>query len=109
MMISTHGYVGAEPELGMPDTGGQVVSVLEASKSLASSGHHVDIFTRQFAGQPAIEVVAERVRIVRIPCGGEVFLPKETLYQHIPEWVSRAADWVRGHRIEYSWINSHYQ
>ena len=24
-MVSTHGYVAAEPPLGMPDTGGQVV------------------------------------------------------------------------------------
>ena len=28
MMISTHGYVAAEPEFGKPDTGGQVVDVL---------------------------------------------------------------------------------
>ena len=28
-MISTHGYVSAHPELGKPDTGGQVVYVLE--------------------------------------------------------------------------------
>ena len=27
MMISTHGYVAAEPEFGKPDTGGQVVFV----------------------------------------------------------------------------------
>ena len=31
MMISTHGYVSATPEFGMPDTGGQVVYVLELS------------------------------------------------------------------------------
>ena len=28
LMLSLHGYVGAEPELGLPDTGGQVVFVL---------------------------------------------------------------------------------
>ncbi len=32
MMISTHGYVGTEPEFGKPDTGGQVVFVLELSR-----------------------------------------------------------------------------
>ena len=35
MMISTHGYVSAEPELGKPDTGGQVVYILELAKCLA--------------------------------------------------------------------------
>ena len=32
LMLSLHGYVGAEPELGLPDTGGQVVFVLELAK-----------------------------------------------------------------------------
>lgn len=50
MMISTHGYVGAEPEFGKPDTGGQVVFVLELSRCLAGLGYHVDILTRQFEG-----------------------------------------------------------
>ena len=38
MMISTHGYVSATPEFGKPDTGGQVVFVLELSKCLARMG-----------------------------------------------------------------------
>ncbi len=29
LMISLHGYVAGSPELGKPDTGGQVVFVLE--------------------------------------------------------------------------------
>ncbi len=34
MMISTHGYVSAEPELGKPDTGGQVVYILDQVRAL---------------------------------------------------------------------------
>jgi mannosylfructose-phosphate synthase len=33
LMISLHGYVAGTPELGKPDTGGQVVFVLELAKS----------------------------------------------------------------------------
>ncbi len=44
MMISSHGYVAAEPPLGAPDTGGQVVYVLELSKVLGRLGYHVDHF-----------------------------------------------------------------
>jgi len=108
MMISTHGYVAAEPEFGKPDTGGQVVYVLELSKCLARMGYAVDVLTRQFEGQPAIEPIAERVQLVRLPCGGDDFIPKETLCESIPEWVENAARMIRAEKISYSFINSHY-
>ena len=47
LMLSTHGYVAAEPELGKPDTGGQVVFVLELARQFADLGHTVDIVTRR--------------------------------------------------------------
>ncbi|HVC93127.1 MAG TPA: glycosyltransferase [Pirellulales bacterium] len=108
MMISTHGYVSAEPELGKPDTGGQVVYVLELAKCLGRMGFRVDIFTRQFEAQPAAELVTERVRVVRFPCGGEEFIPKEYLCEHIPEWVARVIRYVRQNQLRYEFINSHY-
>lgn len=108
MMISTHGYVAAEPELGKPDTGGQVVYVLELSKCLGRMGYDVDILTRRFEDQPAVETVADRVRILRFPCGGNEFIAKETLCAHIPEWVERAADFIEEDALEYAFINSHY-
>ena len=108
MMISTHGYVAAEPVFGKPDTGGQVVYVLELSKCLARLGHRVDILTRQFEGQPAEEAVDEHVRLLRFPCGGNEFIPKETLYNAIPEWVDAVDAYVRRHALEYQLINSHY-
>src|SRR5688572_12675426 len=69
-MISTHGYVAAAPPLGAADTGGQVVYVLELAKKLAQLGYEVDIWTRQFEGQAATELVQQRVRILRAPCRG---------------------------------------
>jgi len=97
MMISTHGYVAAEPELGKPDTGGQVVYVLELSQCLARMGYRVDILTRQFEGQPARERVSDRVRILRFPCGGREFIPKETFCDSIREWVTNVDHRVSGH------------
>jgi mannosylfructose-phosphate synthase len=108
MMISTHGYVGAEPEFGKPDTGGQVVYLLELSKRLGRMGYRVDVLTRRFEDQPMLEPVDARVRIVRIPCGGREFLPKETLCEAIPEWVENAARWARSERLRYTLIDSHY-
>ncbi|UCG32419.1 MAG: glycosyltransferase [Phycisphaerales bacterium] len=108
MMISTHGYVGAVPELGKPDTGGQVVYVLELSKCFGRMGYQVDILTRQFEDQPREERVARRVRVLRFPCGGKDFIPKETLCEHIPEWVTTALRMIQGKRLRYEFINSHY-
>ena len=108
MMISTHGYVAAEPEFGKPDTGGQVVYVLELSKCLARMGYRVDVLTRRFEDQPATEQVAERVRVLRFPCGGKDFIPKETLCDSIPEWVENVSRFIRSKKISYSFINSHY-
>ncbi len=108
MMISTHGYVGATPQLGKPDTGGQVVYVLELSRCLGRLGYHVDILTRQFEGQPAEERLSNRVRVLRFSCGGDKFIPKEILCEHMPEWVGHVMRFVRDGDVDYSYINSHY-
>lgn len=108
MMISTHGYIAAEPELGKPDTGGQVVYVLELSKCLGRMGYQVDILTRQFEDQPREEPVSDRVKILRFPCGENDFIPKETLCRHLPEWVTNATHFVQTQGLRYSFINSHY-
>lgn len=108
MMISTHGYVAAHPELGKPDTGGQVVFVLKLSECLARMGYRIDILTRQFEDQPALEHLNENVRVLRFPCGGPRFLPKETLCDAIPEWVDHARKFIQTRRLRYLFINSHY-
>lgn len=108
MMISTHGYVSANPEFGKPDTGGQVVYVLELAKCLARLGYSVDVYTRQFEDQPAKEIINDRVRVLRIPCGVPEFIPKETLCHHIPEWVENAQAFIKKNALQYEFINSHY-
>jgi mannosylfructose-phosphate synthase len=107
-MISTHGYVAAVPPLGATDTGGQVVYVLELSRRLATLGYEVDIWTRRFESQPESEPVAEGVRILRVPCGGRAFIPKEYLSQSIPEWVENARRLIRERGLSYAFIDSHY-
>lgn len=107
-MVSTHGYVAATPPLGAADTGGQVVYVLELSKKLAQLGFEVDIWTRQFEDQAPVEVINERVRIIRIPCGGRDFIGKEYLVRHLGEWAENALRFVKKHQLKYQFFNSHY-
>lgn len=107
-MVSTHGYVASAAPLGAADTGGQVVYVLELSKKLADLGYEVDIWTRRFEDQPEIDPVGEHVRIIRVPCGGREFIPKEYLYEKMPEWSKNALRFIKGNRLSYEFINSHY-
>jgi mannosylfructose-phosphate synthase len=107
-MVSTHGYVAAVPPLGAADTGGQVVYVLELSKKLAQLGYEVDIWTRRFEEQPELEAVNDRVRIIRVPCGGNKFIPKEYLCDSLPEWNENALRFIKKHDLSYRFVNSHY-
>lgn len=108
LLISLHGYVAAEPELGKPDTGGQVAYVLRLAECLGRMGYRVDILTRRFEGQPATEPVDEHVRVVRIAAGGDGFISKERMDEVVPEWVERAAAFISQRRIGYAFVSSHY-
>lgn len=108
LMISTHGYVAAHPELGKPDTGGQVVFILKLAECLGRMGYKVDIATRQFEDQSAIEPLSPQVRILRFPCGGNEFIGKEWLCDSIPEWVEQASRFIAARQLRYAFINSHY-
>ncbi|MEJ1972644.1 MAG: glycosyltransferase [Lacunisphaera sp.] len=107
-LISTHGYVAAEPPLGAADTGGQVVYVIELAKKLAQLGFEVDIWTRWFEQQPEMDVINDRVRVLRAPCGGTKFIGKEYLVRHLGEWAEHALRFIQKHKLKYQFLNSHY-
>ena len=107
-MVSTHGYVAAEPPLGAADTGGQVVYVLELAKKLAQLGFEVDIWTRRFEDQPEMDVINDRVRVLRVPCGGRAFIDKEYLVRHLVEWSEHALRFIQKRGLKYQFFNSHY-
>jgi len=108
LMISTHGYFEGKPSLGLADTGGQVVFVIELSKVLAKAGYKVDILTRQFEDFPQIERLNEDVQIVRIPCGGKDFIPKEYLVENLPELIDGFVEYCKNNNLNYEFIDSHY-
>ena len=67
LMLSLHGYVAAEPELGLPDTGSQVVFVLELAKQFRDLAYTVDIVTRRFEDQPEFDDMGTKLRVWLIP------------------------------------------
>ena len=108
LMLSLHGHVSAETELGLPDTGGQVVFVLELAKRFAASGFEVDVVTRRFESQPETDEIDDGLRIWRIPFGGPDFIRKEDMHDHLDEFVSRFSAAIHDRGINYRWVNSHY-
>jgi mannosylfructose-phosphate synthase len=108
MMLSLHGYVAAEPELGRPDTGGQVVYVLELAKRFSRLGRRVDLITRRFEDQPEYDEINANLRIWRIPFGGEKFIRKEDMHDHIGSFVTNLLLAVRTRGASYDIIYSHY-
>jgi mannosylfructose-phosphate synthase len=108
LMLSIHGYVGAEPELGKPDTGGQVVYVLELAKRFSRLGRRVDLVTRRFENQPEIDEVNENFRIWRIPFGGRKFIRKEDMHDYLGDFVTNFLSAVRNRGVQYDVAHSHY-
>ncbi len=108
LMISLHGYVSAEPELGKPDTGGQVVYVLELAKRFSRLGRRVDLVTRRFEDQPEVDEINENLRIWRIPFGGSEFIRKEDMHDYIGDFVTNLLSAIRSRSIRYDVIYSHY-
>lgn len=108
LMMSIHGYVAAEPELGKPDTGGQVVYVLELANRFSRLGLKVDLVTRRFEDQPEYDVVNENFRVWRVPFGGSGFIRKEDMHDHLAQFVTNFMALVRKYGMRYDLVYSHY-
>ena len=87
-----------------PDFGGQLVYVKEVAIAMAAYGHRVDILTRrivdpewpEFEGTVDHYPDVQNVRIVRLPCGPDRFLPKEELWPYLgPAWVPNILDFYQ--------------
>ncbi|OVA09294.1 Glycosyl transferase [Macleaya cordata] len=115
ILISLHGLVrGENMELGRDsDTGGQVKYVVELARALANTKgvYRVDLLTRQIASSDVDSSYGEPIEmltcpsdanghvegdscgayIIRLPCGPRNrYIPKESLWPHIPEFVDGA-------------------
>ncbi|BDU77094.1 glycosyltransferase [Mesoterricola sediminis] len=119
LLISVHGLIrGVDPELGRdPDTGGQVLYVLELARAL---GRHpavaqVDLLTRRVCDPGAgpayaepVERLGPRARILRLPCGPEGYVRKERLWDHLDGLVEAYLAFARRARRLPDLLHSHY-
>ena len=98
-----------------PDFGGQLVYVKEVALALGRMGVDVDVITRRIDDPewPGFEkplddfgLLEDRVRIVRLDCGGPGFLAKEALWPHLPQFAQAAVDFYGGHLPDF--LTTHY-
>ncbi|MFP4207595.1 MAG: glycosyltransferase [Wenzhouxiangella sp.] len=98
-----------------PDFGGQLVYVKEVALALGRMGIAVDIITRRIRDPEwhgfeedldDFGELADRVRIVRLPCGGDGFLPKEALWPHLPDMAAAIVDFYRAEPPDF--LTAHY-
>ncbi len=96
--------------LGGKDTGGMNVYVAELTRHLGQLGVHVDVYTRsQNEHVPhVLHDLGYGNRVVHIPAGPEVPLPKPELAAHIPQFVSGIEEFAAKKGLQYDLIHSHY-
>jgi len=99
-MFSVHGLLRSQNmELGFDaDTGGQIKYVVELGKALSENkgGRQVDLFTRLIRDDTLdddysrqVEIVTDKFRIVRIPCGPPRYIRKELLWPYLDEFIKK--------------------
>ena len=104
-LFSPHGLIRFnDPEIGRDkDTGGQVKYVLELLESLSQHPEvrKVDLFTRRIIDkrvsssyEKEIEIVNEKARILRINCGGNAYRSKESLWDHLDEFIDKTIRFI---------------
>ena len=96
--------------LGGKDTGGMNVYVQMLTRRLGRLGVHVDVFTRsQDEHVPhVLHDLGYGNRVVHIPSGPEVPLPKPELSLHIPKYVDGILEFADKKEVQYDLIHSHY-
>jgi glycosyltransferase involved in cell wall biosynthesis len=85
-LISVHGDPAAE--IGQEGAGGQNVYVRHVGEALADLGWEVDMLTRHAHPEdPAIVEHGPRCRTVRLTAGPQKFIPRDQLFDWLPEFV----------------------
>ncbi len=118
-MFSLHGLLRAENlELGRDaDTGGQITYVTELARHLSTTEGigRVDLFTRLIRDKRVssdyarpVEVVNDKLRIIRLQCGGRTYMRKELLWPHLAEYTDKAIKFIKRENLIPDLVHGHY-
>jgi hypothetical protein len=106
-LISVHGDPAIN--IGKEEAGGQNVYVREVGEALANQGWQVDMFTRcSDAQQDKIVKHSSRCRTIRLTAGPEEFVPRQEIFDYLPEFVEACFNFQHQQRTLYPIIHTNY-
>ncbi len=106
-LISEHGDPAAE--IGKDAAGGQNVYVRQVGESLAKLGWQVDMFTRKSNPDDATIVQhSPHCRTIRLTAGPETYIPRDELFQYMPEFVAAFQKFQQKEGTNYPLAHTNY-
>ena len=102
-------YADPAEEIDMEEAGGQNIYVREMGESLAALGWQVDIFTRKSnPNDPAMVQHSPHCRTIRLQAGPETFIPRDQLFDYMPEFLASFQAFQTKNAIRYPLIHTNY-
>ena len=106
-LISDHGDPAAD--IGREEAGGQNVYVRQVGEALARLGWQVDMFTRKSKAEDAdIVQHTPHCRTIRLKAGPESFVPRDEIFQYMPEFLASFQAFQAKEGVIYPLIHSNY-
>ncbi|MGY8525539.1 glycosyltransferase family 4 protein [Paracidovorax citrulli] len=106
-LISEHASPLAGP--GSVDSGGQNIYVAQLARHLGKRGYPVDVFTRRDKGLLSETVaMAPNVRVVHVPAGPAVHVPKEQLLPYMNAFGDYMTDFMSKERAGYMVLHANF-
>jgi D-inositol-3-phosphate glycosyltransferase len=106
-LISDHGDPAAD--IGKEEAGGQNVYVRKVGEALAQLGWQVDMFTRKVnPDDAAIVQHSPYCRTIRLKAGPETFIPRDQLFEYMPEFVESLLKFQTKEGTNYPLIHTNY-
>ncbi len=105
-MVSLHSCPAAP--LGLRDTGGMNVYVLNLARRLGLAGHEVDVFSRWHDPEDAtVSDLGPGARIIHVE-SGPYDAPKANLHRYLPDFLSGLSRFAAEEGGGYDLVHSHY-
>jgi len=112
-MISAVAYIAMHTsplnQPGEGDAGGMNVYLDRLSRTMASKGVDVTVFTRRVhSSTPTVTDIRDRYRVVQVEAGPAERIPIPEMRFHAAEFASSVESWIRKENIELDIVHSHY-
>jgi glycosyltransferase involved in cell wall biosynthesis len=93
---------------GGVDSGGQNIYVANVARQLLEAGHQVDVFTRRDRALLPLISDMDGVRVIHVPAGPPMQLPKEQLLPFMDEFATFLIEFFRLESVRYDVLHANF-